>query len=172
MQNNYVGDSSLEGLSGGAYWTRVGPRDEYLEARVVGTHYSGDGRSFANNLNINVKGTSFAASLEGGYPIRFASYTIEPQAQLIYQTLDMNARDPLSPVGYDTPDALYARVGLRLTSDGLLGWSNVKPYLKAHIWQDEVGSDRAIFAGTDVVGTSFRTTAWWRSSINMRACGA
>ena len=159
IQNNYVGDSSLEGLSGGAYWTRVGPRDEYLEARVVGTRYSGDGRSFANNINIDVKGTSFAASLEGGMPLRFGAFTIEPQAQLIYQYLDMTGSDPLSNIGYDTPDALYARVGLRLSSDGLFGMSNVRPYLKANLWQDEVGTDKAIFSPTDVVGTSFRTTA-------------
>ena len=159
IQNNYVGDSSLEGLSGGAYWTRVGPRDEYLEARIVGTRYTGDGRSFANNININTKGTSFAASLEGGMPFRFGAFTIEPQAQLIYQYLDMTGSDPLSNIGYDTPDALYARVGLRLSSDGLFGMPNVRPYLKANLWQDEVGTDKAIFSSTDVVGTSFRTTA-------------
>ena len=159
IQNNYVGDSSLEGLSGGAYWTRVGPRDEYLEARVLGTRYTGDGTSFANNINIDVKGTSFAASLEGGYPIRFGSYTIEPQAQLIYQYLDMTGSDPQAHIAYDTPDALYARAGVRVSSDGLFGWSNVRPYLKANVWQDMVGTDKAIFSATDVVGTSFRTTA-------------
>ena len=159
IQNNYIGDSSLSGLSGGAYWTRVGPRDEYLEARVVGTRYTGNGRSFANNTNIDVKGTSFAASLEGGVPIRFGSFTIEPQAQLIYQYLHMTGSDPLSSIGYDTPDALYARVGVRLSSDGLFGMPNVRPYLKANLWQDAVGTDKAIFSTTEVVGTSFRTTA-------------
>jgi outer membrane autotransporter protein len=159
IQNHHVGDSTLEGLSGGAYWTRVGPRQEYLEARVLGTRYTGDGTSFANHLNIDVKGTSFAASLEGGMPLRFGAFTIEPQGQLIYQYLDMTGSDPLSNVGYDTPDALYARVGLRLSSDGLFGMSNVRPYLKANLWQDVVGADKAIFSATDVVETSFRATA-------------
>ena len=126
IQNNYVGDTSLEGLSGGAYWTRVGPSDGYLEARVLGTHYTGGGTSVANNINTKVKGTSIAASLEAGQPFRFGNFTIEPQAQLIYQYLDMTGQDPLSTVAYDTPDAFYARVGLRLSSDGIFGLSNVR----------------------------------------------
>ena len=41
--NTHVGDPSLGALGGGAYWTRIGPRNEYLEARVIGTHYTGTG---------------------------------------------------------------------------------------------------------------------------------
>jgi len=159
VQNAAAGNTTLEGLSGGAYWTRVGPREEYIEARVMGTHYSGDGTSLANNITVNVKGTSFAASLEGGVPIRLGQLTVEPQAQVIYQYLDMNGSDPFASIAYDTPDALYARVGLRLSGDGLLGLSNVRPYLKANLWQDMVGTDKAIFSRTDIVDTGFRSTA-------------
>ena len=90
---------------------------------------------------------------------RFGAFTIEPQAQLIYQYLDMKGSDPMSNIAYDTPDVLYVRVGLRLSSDGLFGMSNVRPYIKANLWQDAVGTDKAIFSATDVVSTSFRTTA-------------
>jgi hypothetical protein len=112
--------------------------------RIVGTRYTGDGTSLANNRNIDVKGTSFAASLEGGLPIRFGAFVIEPQVQLIYQYFDMIGSDPLSSMAYDTPDALYAR-------DTFFGMPNVRPYLKANLWQDAVTPNKAIFAATDVV---------------------
>ena len=69
---------------------------------------------------------------------------------------------PVSCAGRDNVHgmpALYARAGVRVSGDSLFGMSNVRPYVKANIWQDAVGTDKSIFSSTDVVGTSFRTTA-------------
>lgn len=158
--NAAVGDVDLDSLGGGAYWTRMTPTDGYIEARFIGTHYSGDGTSSVNRQNISVNGKSFAGSLEAGQPFNFGNgIVIEPQAQVIYQYLDMNGRDPFATLNYDTPNALYARFGVRASSDSFLGLSNVRPYLKANIWQDVVGADKVAFSAADVVDTNFRATA-------------
>lgn len=158
--NAAVGDVGLDSLGGGAYWTRLTPTDGYVEARFIGAHYSGDGTSSINRQNISVNGKSFAGSLEAGQPFNFGNgIVIEPQAQVIYQYMDMIGRDPFATLTYDTPNALYARVGLRASSDSFFGIANVRPYLKANIWQDVVGTDKVAFSAVDVVDTDFRATA-------------
>ena len=121
------------------------------------TFYNADGTS-TNNVATNNGGSGAFLSLEGGVPIVLGyGATLEGQAQLIYQHLDFGGTtDPFSTVGFDTPDALTGRLGLRLAGfDG----GPYRPYLKANIWQDWSGTDRTIYASTHVLSSKDNSTA-------------
>ena len=141
--NMRVGRTDFDATSLGAYWSHIAPTGWYTDAVVMGTLYDGDGRTSA--AKVGVEGSGVIASLEGGVTLaRFAGMKLEPQAQLVYQYINLDeANDPFSHVSHRTPDALHGRLGLRLAADSL-PWL-LRPYLKANVWQDFVGSDRAVY---------------------------
>jgi autotransporter family porin len=153
----YAGSSALNGPSFGAYYTHIGPSNWYVDSLAMVTFYNADGTS-TNNVATNAGGSGAFLSLEGGVPIVLGyGATLEGQGQLIYQHLDFGGTtDPFSTVGFDTPDALTGRLGLRLaTFEG----SAYRPYLKANIWQDWSGTDRTIYASTHVLSSKDNSTA-------------
>src|SRR5215813_1370412 len=72
----------------------------------------------ARGQTTGFNGTSFAASLEGGYPfaLDFWGASAEPQVQLIYQSLDFGQRTDIDGihVALGNPNQGIARVGVRL----------------------------------------------------------
>ena len=157
VPNAYAGSSALNGPSFGAYYTHIGPNNWYVDSVAMVTFYNADGTS-TNNVETNSGGSGAFLSLEGGVPIVLGyGATLEGQGQLIYQHLDFGGTtDPFSTVGFDTPDALTGRLGLRLAGfDG----GAYRPYLKANIWQDWSGTDRTIYASTHVLSSKDNSTA-------------
>jgi outer membrane autotransporter protein len=111
----------------------------------------GSDRGIAANIN----GSSFAASIEGGYPITIASrLTVEPQVQAIWQHLSIDGtHDAFSSINFQQSTVFTGRVGVRL--EGAFGtvvavW---RPYLKANVWWNPRGVDAVTFA-SDVITTS------------------
>lgn len=131
-----AGSASMYGYSLGGYWTRKGPGGWYVDAVVQGTWYDQvEARSiFGERLKSN--GWGLTASLEGGYPIALgAGWTIEPQAQFIYQHVSLDGgADSFGWTKYDDTDALYGRVGARLTKDWSLGGRAVTTWARANLW--------------------------------------
>ena len=149
--NKFAGRTDFDASSVGAYWSHIAPTGWYTDAVLMGTIYDGDGRTF-DSSRVGVDGSGVIASLEGGFTVaRFAGLKLEQQAQLVYQYINLDeAHDPHAHVAHRTPDALHGRIGLRLAADSL-PWL-LKPYLKANIWQDFVGSDRTVYDHTqDIV---------------------
>ena len=68
-------------------------------------------------------GFGFAASLEGGYPFQLGGgWLLEPQAQLVYQALDIDDfNDGAADVRYPDTDSLAGRIGARVAGDWEVG---------------------------------------------------
>lgn len=170
----FAGTSQLHGPSFGAYFTHIGPGDWYVDAVGMVSFIGNDGLS-TNNVTTNVGATGAFLSLEVGVPIPlWSGVNLEPQAQLIYQHLDVGGTtDAFSTVTFDTPDALTGRLGLRLA--GLYG--AYRPYLKVNVWRDWSGTDETTYSGVytftskddstalevggGVVGEVSQTISWW-----------
>ena len=146
-----VGDLDLGATSLGAYWTHIGPGGWYLDGVVMGTWFDGNATS-NRNVGIDVDGTGVTLSLEGGYPIQLSSeWTLEPQAQLIWQHLSLDGqRDAFSSVSFDNDDSVTGRLGLRLQGVMPMGTAVLQPYLKANLWHDFDATDRINFGGDPI----------------------
>ncbi|MGX8010686.1 autotransporter family protein [Mesorhizobium sp. ORM8.1] len=155
-----VGKIDLGGTSVGGYWTRLGKGGWYLDGVLMATFYSGSATS-SRDIGIDVKGTGVTASLEGGYPIALGQgWTLEPQAQLVWQHVSLDdARDRFSSVSFDLDDSVNGRIGLRLQGETVLNGIALQPYLKANLWHDFGGADRVDFEGTDI-STEGRSTSF------------
>lgn len=154
-----VGKLDLDTTSFGGYWTHIGPSGWYLDAILMGSWFSGDSTS-SRDVGIDIDGTGITASLEGGYPVALSqSWTLEPQAQLIWQHLSLDDQsDAFSDVSFDTDDGVVGRLGFRLqgnyqTSSGLF-----QPYVKANIWHGFGGTDAILF-DTDAITTENESTS-------------
>ena len=159
MDGLFAGSTDFNATSLGAYWSHIAPGGSwYTDAVLMGTLYDGDGRT-RHATDVGVEGSGVIASLEGGFTLaRFMGLKLEPQAQLVYQYVNLDdAHHNNSDVGHHTPDALHGRIGLRLAADQL-PWL-LRPYLKANIWQDFVGADRTTWGGgTDELVIRHRAT--------------
>lgn len=158
-QDLEVGGIDLDTTSIGAYWTHIGPQGWYLDGVLMGSFYGGNAAS-DRGVSVDLDGSSVTASLEGGYAITIApNWTLEPQAQIIWQHISLDDQnDGISSVAFDTDEGVTGRVGARLqgnfqTSAGLL-----QPYLKANVWHEFDGSDDVVF-GSFPIKTDFGGTA-------------
>lgn len=154
-----VGSLGLQSASVGAYWSHVGPSGWYLDGLIMGTLFTGSATS-ARSVGIDIDGGGFSASLEGGYPIALdENWTIEPQAQLIYQHTSLaDQTDRFSPVSFQLDDAITGRIGAQLEGSVIANGIALTPYLKANIWHDFGGLDRVNFAGFPI-DTQYKQTS-------------
>lgn len=84
-----AGHNQLNALSFGAYFTYLNQNRWYLDAVVQGSHYRFDANSYSTSAMVT-NGMGFAGSLEGGYRYPFLTkFAIEPQAQMVVQTLSL-----------------------------------------------------------------------------------
>src|SRR5690606_19645070 len=97
----------------------------------------------------------------GGYPIRLSErWQIEPQAQIIYQTVSVNgSRDAYSTVGWNEGDAVTGRIGGRLQYTTLDGDTLWQPYVKANLWHGFSGTDRVFFGASPAIESQFGNTS-------------
>jgi len=157
--NLAVGDLEITGTSFGGYWTHIGPQGWYLDAVLMGTWFGGSATS-NENQGIDVDGHGVTASLEGGYPIALSdSWTLEPQAQLIWQSLSLDDQaDRYSSVSFDSDNAWTGRIGMRLQGTEETSMGKLRPYLKANLWQN-FSSDQTVYFGTDPIVTDLKGTS-------------
>ena len=165
-----AGTSSVNGYSLGGYWTRIAEKGWYLDAVLQATWYDAEGNAqgrgrFAGE-SFDTDGWGFAASLEGGYPFDLGNgWSVEPQAQLVYQHVSLDdGSDAFARIDYDATDALYGRLGGRLTKDWLTqSGKRMTAWGKADVWSGFGASATTTFSGpaggnpisfdTDIGGT-------------------
>ena len=165
-----AGTSSVNGYSLGGYWTRIAEKGWYVDAVLQATWYDAEGNAegrgrFAGE-NFDTDGWGFAASLEGGYPFDLGNgWSVEPQAQLVYQHVSLDdGSDAFARIDYDVTDALYGRLGGRLTKDWLTeSGRRMTAWGKADVWSGFGASATTTFSGpaggnpvsfdTDIGGT-------------------
>jgi len=110
-----AGTDRLNGLTLGGYWTHFGATGWYLDAVVQGTWYDISASGSLSDMDTDAFG--FGASLEGGYPIQLDNgFVLEPQAQLTYQTIDIDdGRDTAAQIRFNDVESLVGRLGMRLS---------------------------------------------------------
>ncbi len=145
---NIVGGSAgtvdMDAYTLGAYWTHQATQGWYTDAVLQGTWYSATATSTLGQ-RLKPHGFGFVASLEGGYTINLGDgLTIEPQAQLAYQTSSFDdARDAFGRFQFNDDDSLRGRIGVRLTKT----WNNgtdaepllTKVWGRANVWHEFMG---------------------------------
>jgi len=150
-----TGDDNFTGYTLGGYWTHFGAPGWYIDAVAQGTYY--DVHSTANRgiPELTTHGPGFGGSLEGGYPFHFAGgYFIEPQAQLVYQHVDLsNASDIGASVRFDDVDSLAGRIGARFGRTWALeGGPNprlITAWLRPNFWYEFLGDPKTQFSSAD-----------------------
>ena len=139
------GEDKFDAMSLGGYWTHFGPSDWYLDGVLQATWYDASMTGARGLRDGETDGWGLAASLEGGYPFDLGNnWLIEPQAQLVYQTVDLaDFNDGFADVRYDDEDSLAGRIGARLArtwdleepqGDGPGVGSPPEPVRQASLW--------------------------------------
>ncbi|WGD52346.1 autotransporter domain-containing protein [Bradyrhizobium sp. CB1650] len=158
--NSPAGTLTQQGDSLGGYWTHLGPTNWYLDAVVMNTWLTGNTRTFRGIGAID-DGSILTASLESGYPLPLgASWTIEPQAQIIWQRTSLDStQDLFSTINYGASDVLTGRLGVRLQGALQVGATPLQPYLRANLWHTFDATDSVTFALTPI-GTAIGASAY------------
>lgn len=149
------GDSDFTALSFAGYWTHFGASGWYLDGVTQGTWYDVNSSAHRGIQSLDTDGWGFAASLEGGYPVPMDNgYFIEPQAQLIYQTIDIDdASDGAADVRFEDVDSLTGRIGARIgrswTHDEDGSPRLVTVWLRPNLWHEFEGNPKTEFSSAD-----------------------
>lgn len=149
-----VGQIDVKATSLAGYATLVGESGWYVDAVVMRSWFDGNSAASTGEA-IDVDGTGWAASLEGGVPVALSSrWTLEPQAQIVWQRIKLDDRaDAFSTIDFAAGDSLTGRVGLRLQGE----YGGFQPYLHASLWHGLSGGQTTRFS-TDPIRTDLGRT--------------
>lgn len=139
----------------GATLTYAGQSGWYLDFVGLYSWLDASGQSF-RGIEARFDGTSMAASLEGAYPIAvFGNWTLEPQAQLVWQRVKFSpSDDDFSRIEFDAFEALAARVGMRFEGEVVHEGSVLQPFLSADVWHNFSQKDRITFNTRSLISDS------------------
>ncbi|WP_165771467.1 autotransporter outer membrane beta-barrel domain-containing protein [Enterobacter roggenkampii] len=139
LRKTYLGRSTKtgkinsKGYGIGGYYTTYYANDIYLDMVAQYTHYRNDYSNIYGN-NTSQDGDGMTLSIETGKPFKFDSgWYVEPQAQLMYQYLHLDALDDgVARVKSTSDKSGLARLGGRVGYDSI-STSKAHPYLTANI---------------------------------------
>ncbi|MGO4393296.1 autotransporter outer membrane beta-barrel domain-containing protein [Variovorax sp. M-6] len=143
-----VGSNDLQSRYLGGYATWMGADGLYADAVLQGGRHSYTVQP-QGNLNAEGKSNSLTASIEAGKSFVLAEgWTIEPQAQLIYQR---NRFDDVliggARVSQDADGGWIGRLGVRIKGDVATAAGRLQPYGRVNVYQAGSGTDVATFIG-------------------------
>lgn len=171
--DNIAGNIFVDGYTLGGYWTRYSEREAYIDAVLQATWYDANAES-VRGIRLDTDGWGMAASIEAGYPFRTRNeWEIEPQAQLIYEWLELgDSSDLAANVHFDDMDSLVARLSGRLSRDwssegyesGTLdrtGWARVS------LWHEFKGEPVTSFSSRsgDIPFVADMGGSWWEVEL-------
>ena len=125
-----AGRNTISAYTLGGYWTHFGATGWYLDSVAQMTW--NDAKAVPLGVSgLTTRGASFAASIAGGRPFQLGhGFSIEPQAQLIYQTASLaDSTDSAATVLFKNIDSLAGRLGARLARSWALDATEVQPHL-------------------------------------------
>ena len=159
FEGKRAGKIDIEGKSAGIYWTLLNPTGGYLDLVAMHTWLDGDSRS-ERGLEIDNDGHVTTFSAEVGQPFAVAdNWVMEPQAQVIYQKVSLDAQnDGISRVTFDSDAAWTGRLGARLEGSYSVSGRKLTPYLQANVWHTMSGTDTVTFANTTRITTEQKST--------------
>ncbi|WP_137917389.1 autotransporter outer membrane beta-barrel domain-containing protein [Hydrogenophaga sp. 2FB] len=162
-----VGKTDLFSMYLGAYATHRRDSGFYVDSALqAGVHRARlrPGASAASHL----KGLSLLGSVELGQSLPLgAGWVLEPQAQLMVQTLDVsNTTLPgATTVGHSSDTGWTLRLGARVQGEFATGLGRLQPYGRVNLFTTASGTDRAGFGtGTVASHTGIDTRAGGRSA--------
>lgn len=160
VNNLAAGELTVSGPALGAYWTHYWPEGTYLDTVVQANWFDVSARS-DYNAKLNTWGHGFTASLEAGHPIDMGDgWQIEPQSQIIYQTVSVNsASDAFSSVAWHADDAVTGRLGARLQYTLVDHGKLWQPYAKVNLWHGFGGTDAIAMGGSPTLHSGFGQTS-------------
>ncbi len=163
-RRNPSGELKTDGDSAGVYWTHIGPSGWYADAVAMHTWLGGSAAS-DRGIGANLGGNAWAASLESGLPFPVdGGLKLEPQAQLIWQRIDLNdTADRFSRIAFSDTDSFTARFGVRLEGAIRTGAAFLQPHFDINVWHTFSADDTVIFnilpVTTNAHGTSLELSA-------------
>lgn len=120
FEERAAGRNQFDAVSLGGYWTRLADDGWYLDGVLQGTWYGFNTRSNRNTATgfpeQDADGLGLGASLEVGRAFHLADgWRVEPQAQLVLQTIRMgDFNDGAADIDFDTSNSVTGRIGARL----------------------------------------------------------
>ncbi|MBX3596363.1 MAG: autotransporter outer membrane beta-barrel domain-containing protein [Rhizobiaceae bacterium] len=160
VDNLDAGTLALNGPAVGAYWTHYTPRGTYLDA-VIQWHWFDVDATSDYDARLNTRGYGFTASLEAGHPFAIGEgWQIEPQGQIIYQTISVNnGADAFSSAAWQGDDAVTGRIGARLQYSFDNGDTLWQPYAKVNLWHGFGGEDHVTLGTSPSFESQFGQTS-------------
>lgn len=133
----------------GAYATYTGADRFYVDSVLqYGLHDVAPGNA-ENVSSGTLSGQSLTASVEVGQPFAMgSSWTLEPQAQLVYQRSRLDSATIAgATVQQDPANAVIGRLGVRLKGDFATSLGRLQPYARVNVWHGFSGHDTTRFVG-------------------------
>jgi outer membrane autotransporter protein len=167
-----TGTTTTQAQSVGGYYTKYWQDGSYWDSVAQLTHYRNKyGDVYGNGANQN--GVGVALSQEVGKPFPLAGkFMIEPQAQLVYQYLNLDSFDDgVSSVSGNSSNAVRGRLGFRIFAPNLSssdGTGDGTPYLTFDVLHDFVPPRPVSVDGTSVRSNFSRTWAEAGAGISQR----
>lgn len=160
FQDKRAGKIELQGDSLGLYWTLTDPKGWYLDTVAMYTWLNGDSHS-ERGLKIDNDGHAMTLSVEAGYPVAVAdNWVVEPQLQVINQTVDLKRQDDgISKVSFDSDTAWTGRLGARLKGRYDVAGLPLEPYLRVNLWHTMSGTDTVTFDDSTEINTGQRSSS-------------
>ena len=144
------GDSNFVAYSLGGYWTHFGATGWYVDAILQGTFYDISSSANRGLPTFKTVGQGAAASIEGGYPFRFAGgYFIEPQAQLVFQNININdTNDIAAQIRFSDVNSLAGRIGARFGRTWAMDDSSrtITAWIRPNLWNEFLGNPTTSFS--------------------------
>ena len=144
------GNSDFAAYTLGGYWTHFGPTGWYTDAILQGTFYDINSTANRGLPTFKTQGQGFAASLETGYPFKFAGgWFIEPQAQLVFQNININdANDIAAQVRFADVNSLAGRIGARFGRTWTMddSFRTITAWIRPNLWNEFQGNPTTLFS--------------------------
>ena len=142
-----AGEDKFNAYTVGGYWTGVAATGWYVDGVVQGSWYDMKAQSVRLGT-LKTGGSGFAASIEGGRAVQTGGVTIEPQAQLMWQTVSLDdLTDVAAEIRFEDMNSLAGRVGARVAKtwgEGKDG--DVTLWGGTSLWYEFLGDTKAAFS--------------------------
>jgi outer membrane autotransporter protein len=165
--DKYTGKGISDSASLGLTHTRYAPNGSYLDL-VAQLSYLHNKYQSRRGVDVGQNGFGAVLSAEVGRPYALnkhasneSGWMIEPQAQLIYQYVDLKGfNDGIRQVDQGSQSGLRGRVGVRVAHNAQSSGDDYQTntfYGVANIWHDFL-NPKAVSIGQDRVGEKYATT--------------
>ena len=142
-----VGYNDLRSTYIGGYATWIDAASGwYADAVLQGGHHSYSVHP-DNAASASGKASSFSASIEGGKSFALnATWSIEPQAQLVYQGTNFDdVQLAAARVQQDADSGWIGRLGVRIKGDFATSAGRLQPYARVNVYRADSGTDVVSF---------------------------